>query len=165
MLAKEDFTNMTHEQARVCRSKAQKEFTSLDWGRSFGKLELYAMGKINCLDTHDARILTQVISTLFRLYMSEVKDVELAYYEQKERVNRPWTKEDDELLIEMASSDGFSTISMAMELGRTPETVKTRISKLVGRKRQSKPVDGIFKGIMKTDDSGETEIKGRVYEH
>jgi len=67
-----------------------------------------------------------------------------------------WTKEADEALIEMiCQGDNIYTIATA--LGRSPSSIHTRTSKLVGINRISKEIAGEFMGTLNGAD-----IKGRI---
>lgn len=77
------------------------------------------------------------------------------------RDNKRWTEEEDNALVEMAVLfDGNleNLFFMApMWFGRTPDSVKTRLSYLVGKKRLTVKVEGKFEG----DFEGEL-VKGQI---
>lgn len=83
---------------------------------------------------------------------------------EKEKKHTRWTEEDDNKLIELATTEGMSPQLLSNLMERTPGSVQNRLSKLVGVKRDSKPVDGIFKGIMQTNEDGSADICGRVFD-
>ncbi len=62
--------------------------------------------------------------------------------------NKRWTKEDDETLIEYVCSSDESIASVAKIFGRSPASVQSRITKLVGIERLSKEVAGRFLGTI-----------------
>lgn len=72
-----------------------------------------------------------------------------------------WSDKEDELLIELVC-DGCSMLRLSTTLGRTPGSIKTRLSKLVGLKRISQKVAGRFIGCI---DGEQTEcvVDGTVY--
>ena len=65
--------------------------------------------------------------------------------DSSEKKYRRWTKEEDEMLIELVCS-GVSQAELSSSMGRTIPAIKTRVSKLVGDKRISKKVAGLFLG-------------------
>lgn len=62
--------------------------------------------------------------------------------------NKKWSKEQDELLIEMVCEGESSVIEIATTMGRTPSAIKTRVSQLVGLKRIEQEVAGRFVGAI-----------------
>lgn len=72
-----------------------------------------------------------------------------------------WTNEEDEELIEMASNE-TPEVFMAARLRRSPSSIKTRISQLVGVKRLSQQVAGKFIGEINGEQT-EADLIGVVY--
>lgn len=64
-----------------------------------------------------------------------------------ERNYARWTEKEDELLIELVCSDS-SLLSVSTTMGRSPSSIKTRVSKLVGLKRISQEIAGKFIGTI-----------------
>ena len=77
------------------------------------------------------------------------------------RKNKRWLPEEDEVLVNMVCDDN-SIFEISLTLGRTPASIKTRLSNLVGTKRISKNIAGKFIG--KIDGIlTECEIEGTVF--
>lgn len=57
-----------------------------------------------------------------------------------------WTEEEDNALIELVCAEDMGILELSTTMGRTPSSIKTRISKLVGIRRLSKEVAGRFIG-------------------
>lgn len=75
--------------------------------------------------------------------------------------NRRWTKEDDEILIEMACDENTSLIEIASIFGRSTTAISTRISYLVGINRISKEIAGKFEGLL-NGEKVQGNIKGTI---
>lgn len=76
--------------------------------------------------------------------------------------NARWTKEEDEILIEMVCKQDGTIYELASTFGRTIPAIKTRVSKLVGLKRLSAEVAGQFIGTL-DGEVVEGKINGTVY--
>ena len=73
-----------------------------------------------------------------------------------------WSPEEDATLIEMVCGDDCTMWSLASTFGRTPSSIKARLTTLVGLKRVSQEVAGRFIGTVdgvKTDSI----ISGTIY--
>lgn len=79
----------------------------------------------------------------------------------EENTNRQWTSEEDEELIECVCED-MPEVFLAAKFKRTPGSIKTRVSTLVGRKRISQKVAGKFIGEINGEKS-EAKLNGTVY--
>lgn len=79
-----------------------------------------------------------------------------------ENKHKKWTKEEDELLIELVCRDDMSMLQISTSMGRSVPSIKTRVSKLVGMKRLSQEIAGRFVGIV---DGQRTDCKvnGIIY--
>lgn len=84
--------------------------------------------------------------------------------EANENTKRAWTDQEDLELLEAVTTKNMKPQEAAMMLGRSPFATMARLSNLFGVKRDSKPVDGIFKGIMQTNEDGSADICGRVFD-
>ena len=76
--------------------------------------------------------------------------------------NKRWSKDEDEVLIELVCDNDTSLLEISTTLGRTPGAIKTRLSNLVGTKRISQKVAGRFIGTVNGDRS-DCEINGVIY--
>ena len=63
-----------------------------------------------------------------------------------ERTGKKWTKEEDEILIEMLCDDDTNLIEIATTLGRSVSAISTRCSVLVGIERTKQNISGKFIG-------------------
>ncbi len=81
--------------------------------------------------------------------------------DSEDKKGQRWCAEEDEYLIELVC-EGASMLDISTTLGRTPASIKTRLSRLVGLKRLSQEVVGHFIGHI---DGTQTEcsINGTVY--
>ena len=77
---------------------------------------------------------------------------------------REWSSTEDEALVTMAglNDEDFTISNIARLLNRTPASVSTRLSQLVGVNRKSKPVNGRFEGMMEGQEI-EAHVTGRVW--
>lgn len=80
--------------------------------------------------------------------------------DSKSKKYQRWTKEEDEILIELVCS-GISQAELSAAMGRTIPAIKTRVSKLVGEKRISQKIAGNFFGTF-NGEYVEGTIKGEV---
>lgn len=83
---------------------------------------------------------------------------------------KTWTKEEEEKLIELACDKKFSennirlSTGISILMGRSPESINTKLSQLVGKERLSKKVSGRFEG----DFNGKEtvgKVDGIVYKY
>lgn len=81
--------------------------------------------------------------------------------DSEEKKHKRWSEEEDLLLIEMACSD-MSLLEVSTTMGRTPSSIKTRLSKLVGVKRISSEIAGRFIGTVNGEQT-EGVLKGTLY--
>ena len=72
-----------------------------------------------------------------------------------------WTDEEDELLIELATTN-MSMLELSTTMGRTPSSIKTRLSVLVGKERLSQEIAGKFLGLL-NGNIVDGEISGILY--
>lgn len=81
--------------------------------------------------------------------------------DSEDKKGQRWCNQEDELLIELVCND-MSMLEISTTLGRTPASIKTRLTKLVGTKRLSKKVAGRFVGYI---DGIQTEcsVEGTVF--
>ncbi len=70
-----------------------------------------------------------------------LKNVEANPNAKLERANRRWTDEEDKALIDLVTG-GSSLVSVSQHLRRTPLSISSRLSHLVGVKRISQKVAG-----------------------
>lgn len=83
------------------------------------------------------------------------------FLDSMENANKRWNDEDDNELIEMACND-IPEVFMAAKLKRSPSSIKTRISYLVGTKRLSQKVAGKFIGKINGEQT-EANLVGTIY--
>lgn len=76
--------------------------------------------------------------------------------------NKRWTKEEDNVLIEMACKPDENIQTLSIMFGRTPASVANRITTLVGAKRLSQKVAGRFVGYINGEKT-EADIAGTVH--
>lgn len=74
---------------------------------------------------------------------------------------KKWTREEDDLLIEIVARGELTIAEIAITFGRTPSAITTRVSYLVGIKRVSEEIAGRFTGYL-DGRSVEGFIKGTV---
>lgn len=96
-------------------------------------------------------------------------DLVNASYDQLKRIsdstatnaNKRWTKEDDEMLIDLVCGEKYSLIEIASIFGRSTTAISTRISYLVGINRISKEIAGKFEGLL-NGEKVQGDIKGTI---
>ena len=76
--------------------------------------------------------------------------------------NKKWTKDEDELLIELVTDDDVTDIELMAKFGRSMGAIKTRVSTLVGLNRISQEIAGRFVGTI-NGEKVEGKIDGTVY--
>lgn len=81
--------------------------------------------------------------------------------DSEDKKGQKWCDQEDELLIELACS-GMSMLELSTTLGRTPGSIKTRISRLVGTKRISQEIAGRFVGYVNGIHT-ECSVNGTIY--
>lgn len=64
----------------------------------------------------------------------------------QERSRKRWTKEEDELLVDLAADHEMSAMEIATKLGRSPGAITTRLSYLVGIGQLEQSIAGHFIG-------------------
>lgn len=81
--------------------------------------------------------------------------------DSEDKKGQRWCEAEDNLLVELVCQ-GMSMLELSTTLGRTPSSIKTRLSRLVGTKRVSQDVVGRFIGYI---DGNYTEgsVQGTVY--
>ena len=77
------------------------------------------------------------------------------------RNRKRWSKEEEEMLIDEVC-EGMTITQISLELGRTPTSIQTKISNLVGLKRLSMDVAGRFIGTIDGEEVN-GNISGQVY--
>lgn len=114
-------------------------------------------GKIDELETYRSVIplLIDYINILETSYMYIA--------DPKYNKNKRWSKEEDEYLIESVCEDDAVPLPvLASGLGRTAQSIKQRISYLVGVKRLSQQIAGKFIGTVNGEES-EVQLEGTLY--
>jgi len=76
--------------------------------------------------------------------------------------NKRWTKEEDNVLIEMACDPDQNIQTLSTMFGRSPASIANRITTLVGVKRLSQEVAGRFIGYINGEKT-EADIAGTVH--
>ena len=89
------------------------------------------------------------------------KTFERYIFESEARKNKRWTDGEDEYLVDMVCRD-TPILEISLALGRTPASIKTRLTNLVGVKRVSKNVAGKFIGKI-NGILTECNIEGTIY--
>ena len=87
------------------------------------------------------------------------KEIERFHNDCDDKKHKRWTKEEDNILIDIICSGQQSPMETALVFGRSVSAIKTRVSTLVGKKRISQKVAGKFIGRITTNDT-ETHIDG-----
>ena len=116
----------------------------------------------------ELQIYRKYVPTIIKLiYLKEsiidgyMKTFERYIVESEARKNKRWTDGEDEFLVDMVCND-TPILEISLALGRTPASIKTRLTRLVGVKRISKNVAGKFIG--KIDGIlTECNIEGTIY--
>ena len=110
------------------------------------------------------RAYERYVPTLLKLYFDYQEMVEslgkqIERYEKAAaaRKNARWTDEEDNALIEMVVQDGIGIHELSTMFGRSPASISTRLSKLVGIGRISQDIVGKFVGTI----NGE-EVSGHI---
>ena len=67
---------------------------------------------------------------------------------EQENLRKKWRPDEDEMLIELASTGTMSMTDLAQAIGRTPSAISSRLSTLVGIGRVSQEIAGRFTGTM-----------------
>ena len=112
---------------------------------------------------------------LFRKYSYDIIQYHFMYQDLVDAVNtehdrilgkadrsrKRWTQEEDSLLVELACKDDSTSMTIAIQLGRTPGAVQTRLSYLVGINRISSHIAGRFVGWL-NDEYVDGEIDGTL---
>ena len=96
------------------------------------------------------------------LLNASIKENERFHSDCEDKKHKKWTEEEDKLLIDLVCDSEQSPMEIAIALGRSVSSIKTRVSTLVGRKRLSQKVVGKFVGKI-GDEDAETTINGVVY--
>ena len=109
----------------------------------------------SCSTAEQLRIFKKYVPALINSYyaMQEAlaaaaKNEERTFSKINERANKKWDKDEDELLIDLASQDDYTTTKIAVYMGRTPSAIQSRISYLVGIKKLSQEIAGRFIGTL-----------------
>ena len=79
-----------------------------------------------------------------------------------ERANKRWSKQEDELLINLVCEEKHNIHKLSAIFGRSPQAIQSRISELVGVRKLSQEIAGRFIGQI----DGETvngNISGTIY--
>lgn len=84
------------------------------------------------------------------------------YSNVSEKSHKRWTPEEDELLIEQICNGEMSINEISNVFGRTPQSISSRVTVLVGRKRLSQEVAGKFIGTI-NGEQREAELVGTLY--
>lgn len=174
------------EQKEIDKSEQEKGFTSTD-ARAYGVIQFDVSEMAHRKDINKAYLelmrnidqrpaLSKEIAT-FRKYVPTIlkamKDMQhlnngyqatLDRYEgkSKARQNKRWTPEEDMVLIDAVCDESSTILELSTMMGRSPSSIKTRVSQLVGLKRLSQEIAGRFTGQL-DGVSVEGEIKGTVY--
>ncbi len=78
-----------------------------------------------------------------------------------QRSRKRWTETEDLMLVEMATHDNMTMMTLSQEFGRTPSAIASRLSYLVGIEKLSSKVAGRFIGTI-DGKQAEVEINGVV---
>ena len=79
-----------------------------------------------------------------------------------DRGKKRWSKEEDEMLINLVCEGNENIHQISTILGRSPGAIQSHISFLVGRKRLTQEVAGKFIGTI-NGETTQAEICGTVY--
>lgn len=111
--------------------------------------------KRGCKPAEALRIFKKYVPKLIALYdlavngqRGAMKIANRAIESTTERSGKKWTVEEDEVLIELASRDNATPMSIATEMGRSPGAIQSRLSQLVGIGRVSQEIAGRFIGTL-----------------
>lgn len=107
-------------------------------------------------------ILVKYLADCLALKKAMEEENDRFYGKSSGNSNKRWTKEEDEMLIEVAAREDMTINEMSITFGRTPSAIVGRISYLVGRKRISQAIAGRFVGFI-DGEKKESEIIGTVY--
>lgn len=109
----------------------------------------------SCSTAEQLRLFKKYVPKLLSLYLAthevlcaSVKNEERLYDSTAERSRKRWDKDEDDLLVELASRGEMSMTELAVTMGRTPGAIQTRLSQLVGIGRISQSVAGKFIGTL-----------------
>ena len=81
---------------------------------------------------------------------------------EHDRSNKRWSKEEDELLINLVCDETQNIHQLSSIFGRSPTAIKSRVSELVGVRKLTQEIAGRFIGRIDGEDiSG--NISGTVY--
>lgn len=89
-----------------------------------------------------------------RRIVHELNKILDAYEDDIEFVNsgQPWTDHEDEYLVRK-KAEGCKILELSLNLGRSPASIATRISELVGIPRKTIRIDGKrIEGVLEGDD-------------
>jgi predicted HTH transcriptional regulator len=91
--------------------------------------------------------------------MIEKQSKQIERYEKaaSARKNARWTSDEDNALVEMVAQGGIGVHELSTMFGRSPASISTRLSKLVGIGRISQDIVGRFIGTL----NGE-EVSGQI---
>lgn len=72
-----------------------------------------------------------------------------------------WTDDEDEALVELAANDDMTLTSIALNFGRSPSAVQSRLTYLVGIERKVQKIAGKFHGLIDGNWS-DAELEGEL---
>lgn len=110
-----------------------------------------------------APVLIELIHMLYRMHKASMQQVSRYENVKAEKSGKRWTKEEDDLLVEIVCDREDKTeLELSNLFGRSPSAIKTRLSYLVGVKRIKQEIAGRFIGKI-DGETQETFIDGTLY--
>ena len=117
----------------------------------------------------EVRIYRKYVPIMIKAYCTQSEGMKKAAMQidrladvEYDRGNKRWSKEEDEMLINLVCEGKENIHKISTILGRSPGAIQSHISFLVGRKRLTQEVAGKFIGTI-NGESTEAEICGTVY--
>lgn len=93
-------------------------------------------------------VLIDFVKSQDALIKGQEKTFERYSMKQEENRHKRWSKEEDLVLIDEVCEGNASILELSTMMGRSPASIKTRLSYLVGIKRISQEVAGRFVGTL-----------------
>ena len=117
----------------------------------------------------EVRIYRRYVPTLLNYVKDANKHIKIEQTKNRrltdidhERSNKRWSKQEDEMLINLVCEEKHNIHKLSSIFGRSPQAIQSRISELVGVRKLTQEIAGRFIGSINGNDvSG--DIHGKVY--
>lgn len=138
------------------------------WERSWKNIthcfmDSQSSNPIDCCDEKDIVNLCNAFNHLERFHFCQGLLCIFQSDPEYSRHNARFSQEENEKMLSLVTDEEYDAETIALCLGRSINSVQIQMSRLFGKERESKPVDGIFIGKQTSNEKGQTEVIGRVY--